>query len=90
MVDPIFIVAIATVALSSWQLAVGRPLFRRPTWNLSERGHRLYGACSLALSLLAIALALTYPTGLAFMTYGIGTLALVGATQLVTRRKATI
>jgi hypothetical protein len=90
MVDPIFIVATVAAALSTWQLFVGRPLSGGSKWNLSERGHRLYGACSLALSLVAIALAATYPTGLAFMTYGIGTLALVGTVQLATRRKATI
>jgi hypothetical protein len=90
MVDPIFIVATATAAFSAWELVVGRPLFGPSPWNLSERSLRLYAACSLALSLIAIALALTYPTGLAFMTYGIGTLALVGTVQLATRRKATI
>jgi hypothetical protein len=38
---------------------------------------------------VAIALAVTYPASLAFMTYGIGTLALVGTVQLVTSLKTT-
>jgi hypothetical protein len=89
MVGPILVIAIATAAFGAWELIAGRPLFGRSSWNLSERAHRLYGACSLVLSLVAIALAVTYPAGLAFMTYGIGTLALVGTVQLVTRLKAT-
>jgi hypothetical protein len=82
-------VAIPMAAFGAWELLVGRSLFGRVPRNLSQRGVRLYGACSLALSLVAIALAVTYPTGLAFMTYGIGILALVGTVQVVTSRKAS-
>ena len=89
MVDPILIVASATAVFGAWELCLGRPLFGRTPWNLSERALRIYGACSLALSLVAIALALSYPSGLAFMTYGIGVLASVAVVHLVTRRQAT-
>lgn len=85
----ILIFPIATAAFGMWELVSGRPWYGRSPWNLSGRGLRLYGACSLALSLVVIALAVTYPTGLAFMTYGIGILVLVGTVQLATRLKAT-
>jgi hypothetical protein len=89
MVDPIFIAAIGVATLGAWELLTGRPLLGRAPGNLSERGTRLYGASSLALSLGVIALAASYPTGLAFMTFGIGILILVATTHLVTSRKAT-
>jgi hypothetical protein len=88
MVDPMVIFPSVTAVLGAWELLTGRGTFGSPR-GLSQRGLRLVGAYSLALSLVVIALDLTYPSGLAFMTYGIGILALVATIHLVTRRRAT-
>ena len=90
MVNFVALIALGTAGFGIWELIVGRPLRRAPDWPLSQRATRWGGAYTLAVSLLVAALAISYPTGVAFMTYGILVLAFAATVQLTKKRRSRI
>jgi len=88
MVNFVALIALGTAGIRLRELIVGRPLPRPPDWPQSQRATRWGGAYTLAVSLLVAALAISYPTGVAFMTYGILVLAFAATVQLTKRRRS--
>jgi hypothetical protein len=90
MVDPVFIFALATSGLGLWELVTGRPLFRAMRKPMSQRATRWYGAYTLAGSLLVVVLAVTYSSGVAFITFGLIALFMAATIQVVQSRRRTL
>jgi hypothetical protein len=90
MVNPVFIFALATSGLGLWELVTGRPLFGATRWPLNQRATRWYGAYTLTGSLVVVVLAVTYSSGVAFITFGLMALFMAATIQVVQNRKPTL
>jgi hypothetical protein len=90
MADPVFIFALATSGLGLWELVTGRPLFGATRWSLNQRATRWYGAYTLAGSLVVVVLAITYSSGVAFITFGLMALFMAATIQVVQSRRRTL
>ena len=90
MVDPVFIFALATSGLGFWELVTGRPLFGAAGWPLGQRATRWFGAYTLTGSLLVVVLAVTYSSGVAFITFGLMALFMAATIQVVQSRRRTL
>ena len=88
MVNYLVIISLATAGLGLWEIVTGRPLLGAPHWPLQARATRWGGAYTLAVSLVVAALALSYPTGLAIVTYAILGLAFAATVQLTKLRRS--
>ncbi len=88
MVNSLVIVSLATSGLGLWEIVTGRPLFGGARWPLNARATRWGGAYTLAVSLGVAALAISFPAGVAFMTYGILVLAFAAIVQLTKMRQS--
>ena len=90
MVDPVFIFALATLGLGLWEMVTGRPFFGTARWPLNQRATRWFGAYTLTGSLVVVVVAVTYSSGVAFITFGLMAL-LMGATiQVVESRRQSL
>jgi hypothetical protein len=87
---PLVIFALATAGLGLWELVTGRPLFGAARWPLNPRATRWGGAYTFAGSFVVVVLAVTYSSGIAFMTYAIVALAFAGTVEVSRRRRARI
>ena len=90
MVNYLVIISLATAGLGLWEIVTGRPLLGAAGWPLQVRATRWAGAYTLTVSLVVAALALSYPSGLAFVTYAILMLAFAATVQLTRKRRATL
>lgn len=81
MVSPIIVPAFMTAGAGLWLIATGRPFWGYPKWPLQRTTLRVVGAYDLLGSLLVIGLAIAGKGGLAFVTYAVLTLVLVGVVK---------
>ena len=81
MVNPVVWFAIATGAIGLWTLVMGRRLRGLPRWPVSGPSLRLFGAYDATASLVVVLLVATHNDGIAFLTFGLTTLALAAAIQ---------
>ncbi|MGH7761566.1 MAG: hypothetical protein ACREOY_09140 [Candidatus Dormibacteraceae bacterium] len=82
--------ALATAGWGLWEIVTGRPPLGAANWPLQARATRWGGAYTLTVGLVVAALALSYPTGLAFGTYAILVLAFAAAVQVTRKRPAKL
>jgi len=82
------IVATITGLIGLWTFVTGRPLFGLQQWPLRGRALRIVGAYTAAECLLVLIVAATRGEGIAFLTFGIASLAVAVAVERARRQQA--
>jgi hypothetical protein len=84
------ILATVTGLIGLWTFVTGRPLLGVPQWPLTGRALRLAGAITAVECSLVVILAVTRGSGIAFVVYAIGSLAMAVGVHLARRELANI
>jgi hypothetical protein len=87
MVNWMIVVPLLVAAMGLWELVTGRPLYAAARWPLGQRATRWGGVYALVTGLLVVVLAVTYSSGIAFVTFAILSIAFGGTIELTRRRR---